>query len=128
MSWLFLAAQQADPASAVQPALSTLDKTVIGALLVVSWAIVAVLLSKLLKQQDKVSEVQNLRVQDLNRMNERMEAITERLITTFAKMESALTNMTQAEKDGQMLLQAMKNSQETVILEAVRGRHQSGGK
>ena len=113
----------------MQPALSTLDKSIIGALLIISWAIAILAIWKLLKQQDKVSAVQNDRVEDQKAMSVRMEAVMEKMITTFSKMENALTNLTQAEKDGQALLQAMKQSQETVILEAVRGgtRAPAGG-
>lgn len=120
MHWLLLSAAQADPAKIVQPALSTLDKSIIGALLIVSWAIAILAIWKLLKQQDKVSAVHDLRVDDQKAMSVRMEALMEKMITTFSKMENALTNLTQAEKDGQALLQAMKQSQEGVILEAVR--------
>ncbi len=123
MSWLFLsAAQGSDPVKVVQPALSTLEKTVLGAVLIVSLGIAILAVLKLLKVQEKISEVQNLRVEDQKQMSERMEGLMEKMITTFSKMENALTNLTQAEKDGQQLLQAMKNSQETVILEAVRGQ------
>jgi len=106
----------------LQPALSTLDKTVIGALLILSWSLSLLAVWKLLKVQDKISDVQNMRVADQQAMNVRMESLMEKMITTFSKMENALTNLTQAEKDGQALLQAMKNSQETIILEAVRRR------
>ena len=121
MHRLLASAIQAD-VSIVQPALTTLDKSIIGALLIVSWAIAVLAIWKLLRQQEKVSAVQDQRVEDQKLMNERMERLMEKMITTFSKMENALTNLTQAEKDGQALLQAMKNSQETVILEAVRGR------
>lgn len=120
-------AQSVSTLEAVQPALSTLDKTVIGALLVLSWTLASIAVWKLLKVQDKISDVQEQRVADQKAMSARMESLTEKLITTFSKMENALTNLTQAEKDGQALLQAMKNSQETIILEAVRQRNLGGG-
>lgn len=123
MIQLFLSASQgSDPVKVIQPALSTLEKSVIGAVLVVALAIAILAVWKLLKVQDKITEVQDQRVEDQKQMSKRMEAITEKLITTFSKMENALTNLTQAEKDGQVLLQAMKNSQDTLILEAVRGQ------
>jgi hypothetical protein len=115
-------AQAPSPGALVQPALSTLEKSVIGAVLIVALGVAVLAVWKLLKVQEEITKVQNLRVDDQKDMSKRMEAITERLITTFSKMENALTNLTQAEKDGQVLLQAMKNSQDTLILEAVRGQ------
>ena len=119
---LLSAAQGTNPVRLIQPALSTLEKSVIGAVLIVSLGVAVLAIWKLLKVQDKITEVQDQRVEDQKQMSKRVEAITERLITTFSKMENALTNLTQAEKDGQALMQAMKESQETVILEAVRGQ------
>lgn len=133
MDWVLLSAtMQAKEIAGVgeKVGLSFIESGIIGTVAILAIIIAILAIWKLLKVQDKISEVQNLRVDDLQKMNVRMEGLIEKLITTFSKMENALTNLTQTEKDGQALLQAMKQSQETVILEAVRGasRIPVGGK
>ena len=100
--------------------LSILESSILGAITVLAFAIAIFAIWKLVKVQDQ-------RVKDKESTNDKMEKLMEKFITTFSKMENALTNLTQAEKDGQALLQSMKQSQETIILEAVRGRSPAPG-
>ena len=80
----------------------------------------------------KLSRVQDRRAADAKGHSERIEGLltkmgdlNNKMATTFGSMENALTNLVQVEKDGQALLQAMKNSFDTVIRDAVVGRSYS---
>lgn len=130
MQWLFLSAgvQAKEAASTgAKAGLTLIESSILGAVAVLTIVVAFFAIWKLLKVQEKISEVHDQRVEDQKQMSVRMESLTEKLITTFSKMENALTNLTQAEKDGQALLQAMKASQESVILEAVRGNRSPVG-
>lgn len=115
MRVLLLSAAQEGVTKAVEPALSTLSQTIIGALLVVSWGITILAVWQLVK-------VQNARIADKERDSARIEGLNERLITVFSDFKNSLDNLTAAEKEGQQLLTSIKQSLDTVILTAVQGR------
>ena len=117
MYWVFLlAALQTKEAVVVggKAGLSLIESGILGSVVVIAILVAIGAIVMLIR-------VQNQRVQDQKAMSTRMEKLTEKMITTFSEMKNALENLTRAEKDGQTLLQAMKISQDTLILEAIRG-------
>lgn len=102
---LFLLAQ-VDPSKAtelVQPALSVLDKTVIGSVLVISWVITVAAVVTLIK-------VQNARVADQKALSEKSERLTAKMLTTFGEMKGALESLKEAESSGQKAIESLKSS------------------
>ncbi len=115
MTWLLLAASQPDVGKVAEPAISTLTQTVIGSLLVLSWIIAGLALWQLIK-------VQNARIADKDADSKRIEKLNEKLITVFSEFKNSIDNLTAAEKEGQAVLQGLKQSHDTVLLAAVQGR------
>lgn len=115
-----------DPSTVLEPAgkagLSLAESSILGAATVFFCIIAGLAVYKL-------SLVQDRRAADAKGYSERIEGLllkmgelNNKMATTFASMENALTNLVQVEKDGQALLQSMKNSFDTVIRDAVVGR------
>lgn len=97
-----------------QAGLNVIEWGVVGAILILSVAINIFAVYKL-------SKVQDLRVRDQQRMSDKIQGLTEKMTAAFSGMKNSLDNLTQAEKDGQTVLQALKQSLDTVIRDAVRG-------
>ena len=103
---MFLLLAQVDPGKAtelVQPALSILDKTVIGSVLVVSWVITVAAIVLLVR-------VQNARVMDQKTLSEKSEKLMDKMVTAFADMRGALESLKEAETSGQRATEALKSS------------------
>jgi DNA topoisomerase IA len=103
--------------------LTLVESSVLGATAVFFAAVAAVLLWRLLAAQDmRTAEAKASGAQMLE-MTVRLEGLITKMSTTFSSMENTLNNLTQAEKDGQAVLQAMKQSIDNVIRDAVVSRH-----
>lgn len=100
-------------AKAVDPALGTLEKSVIGALLVVSWGITLVLIWQLIK-------VQNARVEDQKVSSAKNEKLVDKMTTAFSEMRNALEGLKHAEESGQQIIQSMKQSFDLFIISQSR--------
>lgn len=119
--FLLAAAQEADKAAeAVGPALSTLEKSVIGALLVVSWGIAIVAIWQLIK-------VQNARVEDQKASNAKTEKLIDKMTTALSEMKGALDGLKRAEESGQLIIQSMKQSFDLFVLSQSRRFSPPGG-
>lgn len=93
--------------------LTLLESSLLGAIAVLSLLVAIFAVWKL-------NRVQNERVEDQKQMSERMEKLADRLVSTFSETNSALQNLTQAEVQGQALMQQLKSSIDGVIMAAVR--------
>lgn len=98
MNWLFLSAQ-VDP-KALEPAVSVVTQTVIGSLLIISWALAIAAIVQLIR-------VQNARVNDQKSMNEKSESLMDKMITAFSEMKIALEGLKKAEEEGQRVTEAV---------------------
>jgi len=107
MRYLFLASFQIDAQKVVEPALSTLDKTVIGSLLILSWALTIALVVQLIR-------VQNARVADQQALSNKSERLTDKMLTAFTNMKGALDTLKEAEKTSQQSSEALRNAIESL--------------
>lgn len=80
-----LFAQVSTP-EAVKPALSLLESTVLGAVLILVLAVAITAVVMLIR-------VQNARVADQKSMNDKSEALTNKMITAFTDMKGALEGL-----------------------------------
>jgi hypothetical protein len=103
--WLLTAAQVDEAAKAVQPALSMVTQTIIGSLLIISWALAILAIVQLIR-------VQNARVSDQKEMSKRSEALMDKLITTFEEMKGALQGLKEAEEKGHKVTEKVHQSME----------------
>lgn len=87
----------------VEPSLGLLEKTVIGSLLILSWAIALLAIIQLIR-------VQNARVADQKAMNETAIQLTDKMITAFTEMKSAIQELKAAEVDGQEVMRTVQAS------------------
>jgi hypothetical protein len=121
--WFFaLAAQTKEAAEAgARAGLTIVESSILGALLILSVALNIWAISILIK-------VQNKRVDDKERDATRLQDLNQKLITVLSGLENAVENLAKAEKEGQGVLQGVKQSLDTVILAAVQrgGRPTSG--
>jgi hypothetical protein len=114
MSLLAMAGPAAEAAElAGRSGLSVLESSLLGAIAVLCLVVAIFAVWKL-------NKVQNERVEDQKQMSGRMEKLAEKLVSTFSETNNALSNLTQAEKDGQALMQQLKSSIDGVIMAAVR--------
>ena len=102
MRLLLLLAAQIDPQKVVEPSLSVLDKTVIGSLLILSWAITIALVVQLIR-------VQNARVADQQLLSDKSEKLMDKMLTAFTDMKAALESLKEAEKSSQQASEALRN-------------------
>lgn len=93
--------------------LNVLESSLLGAITVLSLLVAIFAVWKL-------NRVQNDRVEDQKQMSERMEKLGTQLASTFSETKNTLNNLTEAEKEGQELLQQLKSSIDNVIMAAVR--------
>jgi len=118
---MLLAAQVPQAADTAKSAgLTLIESGILGTLLVFAVSVAAFAVWKL-------NKVQDLRVEDQKKMSERMEGLVQKLTLTFSEMNNSIVNLTSAEKEGQMVMQAMKTSMDGVIMEAVRRSGRSYG-
>lgn len=94
---------QVDAGTVTSSALSLLDKTVIGSLLILSWALTIALAAQLIR-------VQNARVVDQKSLSDKSERLTSKMLSAFTEMKGALDSLKDAEKSGQQVTEALKNS------------------
>ena len=99
MRGLLLLAAQVDP-KLLQPSLSMLEKTVLGSLLLLSWALGVLAIVQLIR-------VQNARVADQKAMNDKSEKLMEKMVTAFSEMKGALEGLKNAEEEGQKVTEAV---------------------
>jgi hypothetical protein len=99
----FLAGPAVEGAKYIEPALSTLEKSVIGAILIVSWAITILSVWTLIR-------VQNKRVDDQKELSNKLDKTTGKMTSAFEKMQSALQALTNAEQASQLAMTAMKTA------------------
>lgn len=104
---LLLASSQIDPERVVAPALSTLDKTVIGSLLVLSWVLAIALVVQLIR-------VQNARVEDQKALSTKSENLIDKMTTAFSDMKGALESLKEAERAGVTAVDTLRNSIEAL--------------
>ena len=100
---LLLLLAQVDPSKVIAPPLSTLDKTVIGSLLVLSWVLTIALVVQLVR-------VQNARVEDQKTLSDKSEKLMNKMLTAFSEMKGALESLKEAEQSGQKATEALKVS------------------
>lgn len=98
---------------AARSGLSLLESSILGAITLLSiglaiWSVV------------KSFSIQDKRAQDLERYNERLSSVVTKMTETFADVSNSLDNLIQSERDGNFVLQGVKNSLDIVVLEAVR--------
>lgn len=98
-----LLSQAKDLTEAVQPSLTLLDKTVLGSLLVISWALTIALVVQLIR-------VQNARVADQKTLSDKSERLMAKMLTAFSEMKGALESLKEAEQSGQQATNALKNA------------------
>lgn len=96
--WLYLLA--APGAEVVSPALSTLEKGVLGSLLIISWALATLAIVQLIR-------VQNARVSDQKEMNKKSEDLMSKMVVAFEGMKGALVGLKDAEEKGQKVTEAV---------------------
>lgn len=119
-----LFAQVSTP-EAVKPALSLLDQTVLGAVLIVVLAVAITAVVMLIR-------VQNARVADQKALNDKSEALMNKMITAFTDMKStmealksSLENLKGAEQETQSTLRAQKEAFQLSLL--MRGQDPARG-
>lgn len=80
-----------------------LEKTVIGSLLLLSWALAVLAIVQLIR-------VQNARVADQKAMNDKSEKLMDKMITAFEEMRGALQGLKEAEEKGHRVTEAVQAS------------------
>lgn len=103
MHLFLLLAAQIDPQKVVDPALSTLDKTVIGSLLILSWVLTIASVVQLIR-------VQNARVADQQQLSDKSEKLIDKMLTAFTEMKAALESLKEAEKSSQQASDALRGA------------------
>ncbi len=98
---------QVDVTQAVQPSLSLLDKTVLGSLLVISWALTIAVVIQLIR-------VQNARVADQKTLSDKSERLMSKMLIAFSEMKGALESLKEAEKSGEQATIALRTSIESM--------------
>jgi hypothetical protein len=114
MSLLALGAQGVGDAAA-KAGLTLVESSILGAVAVLCAFAAGFAIWKLNKTQD-------LRVQDQKDMSGRMEDLVKQMTSAFSKMTNSIDNLTSTDREGQKVLQGVKQSLDGVILEAVKGR------
>jgi preprotein translocase subunit YajC len=108
---LFL--QAAEGAGAVaqiaQPALGTLEKSVIGALLVISWLISGVLLWQLIK-------CQNARTSEQKEMRENSDKTTDKVITALTGFAGTLDKQADGDESMKQVMMGMKTTLDLLLM------------
>lgn len=111
-----------------------LAQTLLGltALLGIIIAVVAVVMA--LRAQDKANTRIDKANARLEKQNEKVTGLVAKMTETFAGVDRAITSLTAAEKDSQGMMQQhmnllsqMKQSQDTIIRDAVLGRGSTVG-
>jgi hypothetical protein len=103
---LLLLAAQVDPKT-LQPSIGVLEKTVIGSLLLLSWAIAILAIVQLIR-------VQNARVADQKEMSSKSEKLLDKMITAFEEMKGALQGLKEAEEKGHKVMETTQASMNTL--------------
>lgn len=133
----FLAAPSDVVEKGAEQVLGVVGQTILGAIAILGIGIAAFAVLKMLSVQDKATA-------RIDKQNERMEKqsakvadLVSSMTKTFQSVDSALTELVRAERDSQSqarelmnLLQQMKQSQDTIIRDAVlaaRGGFQPPG-
>jgi hypothetical protein len=98
-----LASQAASPEKVVEPAISTLAQTIIGALLVISWGITILALWQLIK-------VQNSRVEDAKASNDKIAALADKMTLAFTGVQVSVENLRRSEESSQQVVSSMKTT------------------
>jgi len=94
--------QAAPVVKVIEPALTTLDKTVIGALLVVSWVIACAAIYVLVK-------VQNARVSDQKEASAKLSTTHDKMVEGFGKFKGTVEQLEKAEQTNQQVLSGLKD-------------------
>ena len=89
-------------AKVLEPALSTLDKTVIGALLVVSWVIAIAAIVVLVRTQ-------NSRVSDQKEASAKLSTTHDKMVEGFGKFKGTVEELKNAEQTSQQVLSGLKD-------------------
>lgn len=100
--WLYLLAAQVDP-KVVEPAIGTVTQTIIGSLLIISWALAILAIVQLIR-------VQNARVTDQKAMNKASQDLSKQMVTAFEEMKQALVGLKEAEEKGQKVTEAVQQA------------------
>ena len=123
---IFLNGSAAEAAvEAVRPALSVLEKSVIGAVLIVALALMVASIIALIR-------VQNARVADQKEASERLESSRDKMVEAFGKFKGTLEALERSEDTSQKALQALSRDVSSMsgkvdLLIALRGQgHRSG--
>ncbi len=103
----------------VEPAVSTLAKTIIGALLVISWVITLICLWVVYKAQEA-------RIADQKAINEKSLALNEKSLQTLNEFKTALEGLRQSDQAGQVIIQGMKSSFDLFVSTQAYRRHTPG--
>lgn len=98
---------QVDPGKAVEPALSLLDKTVLGSLLILSWALTIALVVQLIR-------VQNARVADQKVLSDKSERLMNKMVAAFSDMRVALESLKESESSSQRATEALRKAIESM--------------
>lgn len=102
MVWLFLYAAQVDP-KVVEPAVDTITQTIIGSLLIISWALAILAIVQLIR-------VQNARVTDQKAMSKASQDLSTQMVKAFEEMKQALIGLKEAEEKGQKVNEATQQA------------------
>lgn len=110
---------QPEVAKVVEPALSTLAQTMLGAVCFLCIVVAGVAVWKLLSVQEKAAD-------RAESHNQRLEVITNKMTDTINKFDKTIDKLVEAEKQSQeiqkdqsQLLSQLKNSFETTIRDAL---------
>lgn len=111
-------------AKLVQPALSVLEKSVIGSVLLVSLALCVAAIIALIR-------VQNARVSDQKEASIRLENTHSKMVEAFGKFKGTLESLERSDEASQYALQALgrevANLAGKIDLMIAMGQHRSGG-
>lgn len=92
--------------------MSLVEYGIVGTVLLISVGMNLLLVFKLMKVQDK-------RVEDKEKDNERLERLTTNTTEVLAKVSAAVTGFERSDRDGAAILQGVKNSLDTIVMQAV---------
>lgn len=98
---------------AVRSGLTVLESSILGAITLVSICLTVWSISKLSKVQDQ-------RVSDLEKQNDKMQELVTKMTSTFAEVSKSLDSMGDASEESERALGELKNSINGVVMEAVR--------
>jgi len=107
---------------AAKGGLTVLESSLLGAIVVLCLGVAILSVWKLIKVQDARIEDRERERQGRDKIQAELIALNERMIETFTALKASIDKLRESERDGQEMLRGVRQSLDSVVLEAVRRR------